>query len=215
MALLEALLFATTVLAAGASRCTEPPRIASGVAALHGQVVEAESFTVAELRDRARQHGAAMAHAPLGFYAAKFGHGYQVHTETQASADGTQCGTLTTVTVRLVLIDRAVVVARDLRERGCDHDAVVRHYTKHALADDRVLSRQVLILHQALVAAWPAIREQLPSSGAPDEAELRRVMGPVVTKLVDAAEKDRLVSIAEVDNDAEVIALAASCTTKM
>jgi len=104
MAMLEILLLATTVFTAGAGRCTEPPRIASGVAALHGQVVEAESFTVAELRDMARQRGAAMAHAPLGFYAAKFGHGYQVHTETQASADGTQCGTLTTVTVRLVLI---------------------------------------------------------------------------------------------------------------
>lgn len=213
--MLEILAFASGFLVAAANGCSEPPRIASGVSALHGEIVEAESFTVAELQAMAQRSGAVLLHTPLGFYAASFGHDYQVRTEIQTSPDGTKCGTLTTVTVRLVLIDRVVVVARDLHECGCDRDAVARHYTKHALADDQALSRHVPILHQALVAAWPAILERLASSGPPDEASLRQVIEPVIAQLVDVAEKDRMASIAAVDSGAEVLALTSACVTRL
>lgn len=218
--MLGTLVLASAFVASGANACKEPPRIASGVSALHGEIVEAESFTLAELQDMAQRSGAVLCcavllHTPLGFYTASFGHDYQVRSETQTSDDGTRCGTLTTITVRLMLVNRAVVVARDLRERGCDRDAVARHYTKHALADDQALSRHVPILHQALVAAWPAIRERLASSGPTDEASLRQVIEPVVAQLVDVAEKDRMASIAAVDSGGEVLALTSACMTRL
>lgn len=199
---------------AGADRCAEAPRIASGVAALHGEVLEAEPFPLADIQDMARRSGKALAHPPLGFYAAGFGHTYDVRTVTEASPYGARCGTLTTVTVRLVLIDRAVVVASDLRERGCDREAVARHYLKHAAADDRALSQGVQILNKALLAAWPAIRERLPRSGVPDEADLRKAIEPVVAKAMSAIDRARTAADAEVETAAEVLAVASACVTR-
>lgn len=215
MALLEVLALASAIVTADATACAEPPRIASGVSVLRDEVVEAESLTVAEIQEMARRSGTTLAHTPLGFYAASFGHDYQLRTEIQTSDDGTRCGTLTTVTVRLVLVDRAVVVARDLRERGCDRDAVLRHYSRHAFADDQVLSRYVPIVHQALVAAWPAIRERLATTGPTNEASLRQAIDPVVAQSVDFAEKDRMAAIAAVDDDAEVLSLMSSCKARL
>ena len=45
------LVLAASLGPAGAGRGAEPPRVASGVAALHGGVTEAESFTLAEIRE--------------------------------------------------------------------------------------------------------------------------------------------------------------------
>lgn len=189
-------------------------RVASGVAALHGEVMEAESFSLAEIQDMARRSGAVLAHPPLGFYRADSGYDYQVRTEEQTSPDGTRCGTLTTVTVRLLLVNRTVQIARDLRERGCDRDVVARHYLKHAAADDRVLSRHVQDLHQALVAAWPVIQKRLPASGTPDEVALRQAVEPVVVRSMAVAEQAQRAALAEVDTSGEVRALASSCTTR-
>lgn len=121
---------------------------------------------------------------------------------------------MTTVTVRLVLVDRVLEIVRDLGERGCDRDAVVRHYRKHAAADDQALSRHVQGLNQALTAAWPVIRERLPASGDPDEAALRQTVEPVVTRSMDAAGQARRAALGEVDSAAEVVALASACTTR-
>lgn len=213
--MLDALLLASMLTVSVADRCAEPPRLASGIAKLRGGVLEAESFTVTEIQDMARRSGAVLPHPPLGFYKADFGHDYQVRTEKQTSPDGARCGTLTTVTVRVVLVDRSVEIARDLHERGCDRDLVARHYLKHADADDRVLSRHVRTLHQALVAAWPAIQERLPASGTPDDSALHRAIEPIVTPLLADAEKARSAALAEVDSASEVLALAAACTTRL
>lgn len=212
--MLDALVLASALVMVAADRCAEPPRVASGVAALHGEVVEAESFLLGDIQDMARRSGAVLAHPPLGFYRADSGYDYQVRTETQTSPDGTRCGTLTTVTVRLMLVNRTVEIARDLRERGCDRDVVTQHYLKHAAADDRALSRHVQVLHQALVAAWPVIQQRLPASGTPDEAALRQAVDPVVVRSMAAAEQAQRAALAEVDNSGEVRALASSCTTR-
>lgn len=198
---------------AGAGGCGEPPRIASGVAALHGEVLESEAFTLAEIRELARQSGKKLVHPPLGFYIAGFGHRYDVRTVVETSPDGTRCGTLTTVTVRLVLTDRAVVLASDLREHGCDREAVARHYRKHAAADDKAVSEGVQVLNKALVAAWPVIRERLPPSGAPDEAELRAAIEPVVARSMAAINQVRAAADAAVETPDEVLALVSSCVT--
>lgn len=212
--MMDALVLVSALVMVGADRCAEPPRVASGVAALHGEVAEAESFSLAEIQDMARRSGAVLAHPPLGFYKADSGHDYQIQTEEQTSPDGTRCGTLTTVTVRLLLVNRTVEIARDLRERGCDRDAVSRHYLKHGAADDRALSRHVQDLHQALVAAWPVIRERLPAVGVPDEAALRQAVEPVVASSMAAAEQAQKAALAAVDSDAEVRALVSSCVTR-
>ena len=197
-----------------AGRCAEPPRIASGVAALHGGVTETESFTLAEIREMARRSGKALAHPPLGFYITNFGHAYDTRTVTETSPDGARCGTLTTVTVRLVLTDRAVVVASDLREHGCDREAVARHYRKHAAADDEAVSEGVQVLNKDLIAAWPAIQGRLPPSGAPDGADLRAAIEPVVAKSMAGVERMRAEATAKVDTADEVLALASLCTTR-
>lgn len=198
----------------GPAGCAEPPRIASGVAALHGEVIESEAFPLADIQDLARRSGKALAHPPLGFYASGFGHTYDIRTVTETSPDSARCGTLTTVTVRLVLIDRAVVIASDLRERGCDREAVARHYLKHAAADDKALSQGVQILNKALLAAWPAIREQVSRSGAPEEADLRRAIEPIVARSMSAIDRVRAAAGAEVESAAEVLALASACGTR-
>lgn len=213
--MLDALLLIASLDPAETGRCAEPPRIGSGVAALHGEVLESETFTLAEIREMARRSGQALAHPPLGFYIAGFGHGYDVRTVVETSPDGARCGTLTTVTVRLVLTDRAVVLARDLSEHGCDREAVARHYRKHAAADDRAVSEGVQVLNKALAAAWPVIRERLPLSGAPDEADLRAVMEPVIAKPMAAVEQGRAAAIAKVDTAEEVLALTSSCVTRL
>lgn len=199
---------------AEAGRCAEPPRVASGVAALHGGVTEAESFTLAEIREMARRSGKALVHPPLGFYITNFGHAYDTRTVTETSPDGARCGTLTTVTVRLVLTDRAVVVASDLHEYGCDREAVARHYRKHAAADDQAVSEGVQVLNKDLIAAWPAIQGRLPPSGAPDAADLRAAIEPVVARSMAGVERMRAEATAKVDTADEVLALASLCTTR-
>lgn len=202
------------LVAAGAGRCAEPPRIASGVAALHGSVTDAESLTLAEIQDMARRSGKTLVHPPLGFYITDFGYAYDTRTVTETSPDGTRCGTLTTVTVRLMLTDRAVVVASDLREYGCDREVVARHYRKHAAADDKALSEGVQVLNKDLIAAWPAIQGRLPPSGAPDVADLRAAIEPVVAKSIADVERMRTKATAKVDTADEVLALASSCVTR-
>ncbi len=212
--MLDALVLIASLGPVEAGRCAEPPRIASGVTALHGEVVESEAFTLAEIQEMARRSGQALAHPPLGFYIAGFGHGYDVRTVVEASPDGARCGTLTTVTVQLVLTDRAVVLARDLREHGCDREAVARHYRKHAEADDKAVSEGVQVLNNALSAAWPIIRERLHLSGAPDEADLRAVMEPLIARPMVAVEQGRAAAPAKVDTAEEVLALTSACITR-
>lgn len=60
--MLDAFVLASALVAVAAGRCAEPPRIASGVAALHGEVAEAESFKLSEIEEMARQSGAVLAH---------------------------------------------------------------------------------------------------------------------------------------------------------
>lgn len=211
--MLDVLVLAST-LAAVAPCATPRPAIASGVAALHGEVVEAESFTPDELREIAGRSGAPPAHPPFGFYAARLAHDVRIRTEERRGPEGARCGTLTTATARLALVDRVVGLARDLRERGCDRDAVARHYRKHALADDRVLSRHVQALNAALTAAWPRLHDALPASGPPDEAALRRVVEPIVAEAAAGIERDREAALAGVDTPAEMLALAAACTAR-
>ena len=208
------LVLAASLGPAEAGRCAEPPRIASGVAALHGGVTEAESFTLAEIREMARRSGKALVHPPLGFYITNFGHAYDTRTVTETSLDGARCGTLTTVTVRLMLTDRAVVVASDLREHGCDREAVARHYRKHAAADDKAVSEGVQVLNKDLIAAWPAIQGRLPPSGASDGADLRAAIEPVVAQSMAGVERMRTEATAKVDTADEVLALASLCTTR-
>ena len=66
----------------------------------------------------ARRNGAVLAHPPVCFYRADAGYDYQLRTDEQTSPDGTRCGTLTTITVRLMLVNRTAEGAHHLDERG-------------------------------------------------------------------------------------------------
>lgn len=190
--------------------CTEPPRIASGVLALHGPVDEKSDYRLADIRELAQRSGKPLPHAPLGFYIAGLGHEIVVGTERQASPDGSRCDYLTTVTVRLSLVNRVIQVAADLDANGCNRDVALNHYLKHATADDRVLSQYVQTVNRALRDAWPQMSAKLHPSGHPDEDGVRQIAENVINQASDDFKPIRADAIATVDSPTEVKAVTCS-----
>lgn len=135
-----------------------------------------------------------------------------MRTDRRTSPDGSRCGYLTTVTVRLALVNRVVEVARDLRDDPCAYDAVLRHYRKHAAADDAALSLYVALLRRELAGVWPQVEAMLGTSGKPDEVAIRQVVEPMVDRTLDDAEQVRAKAIAAVDSRREVERLATACS---
>lgn len=207
--LLSSMLLASS---AAAGTCSEPPKVAFGVTALHDGVAEGASYSLAEIQALARRSGAAAGrHPPLGFYVSSLAHDVVIRTERRTSPDGSRCGFLTVVTLRLALVNRAVEVAQDFRDRPCLYEAALRHYRKHAAADDAALSRLVGIANETMTAAWPGIEAELGGSGAADEEAVRRVVEPVVGPMLDKVERTRAEAIAAADSREEVETLAKAC----
>ena len=204
----------SVVLVAGTpgEACSEPPRAAWGVVALHGAVSEDASLPLAEIREMARRRNLAPAHPPLGFYMNSFAHDLIVRTDRRNSPDGSRCGYVTTVTVRLALLDRVIEVARDLKGDSCTYEAVLRHYYKHATAYDAALSLYVTLLRYELTEAWPRLEGTLGTSGKPDETVIREAIEPVVGRVLSDVEQVRTKAIAAVDSGREVERLAAACS---
>lgn len=198
---------------ASPAACAEPPHIATSVAAVHGPVMEQASYGVSDLQEMARRSGLPLRHATLGFYIGDFGQEILVDTARRASPDGSRCGYLTTVTVRLFLANRLVEVADDLDSRGCQAAAVLQHYRKHAGADDLVLSRYVQSVTRALEDAWPQMRTKLGPSGDNDEPGLRGVVRVVLDGALRDYDRVRTETIAAVDTPNEVESLTCGSRT--
>ena len=192
--------------------CSEPPRAAWAVTALHGAVSEDASLPLAAIQQAAQRRGAVAAHPPFGFYMGSFAHDLVVSTDRRTSPDGSRCGYLITVTVRLALLNRVVEVARDLRDEPCAYEAALRHYRKHAAADDDALSLYAALLRHELAGVWPKVEGLLGASGKPDKAAIRQAVEPVVNLVLDDVEQVRAKAIAAVDSGREVASLAAACS---
>lgn len=193
--------------------CMEPPRIASGVLAYHGPVEERADYDLAQIRKLAKRSDKPLPHAPLGFYIGALSQKVVVGTERQASPDGSRCDYLTTVTVRLSLVDRLIEVAADLDGNDCKRAVVLKHYQKHAAADDRVLSLYVQTVNKVLRDAWPLMAAKLNPLGYPDENGIRQVVHDVLNRVFEKYEPIREEADAAVDNPNEVQALACGSKT--
>lgn len=208
-ALLSSVLLASP---AAAGTCSEPPKVASSVTALHdGVAEEGASFSLAEIQELARRSGAAPRHPPLGFYVSSLAYDVVTRTERRTSPDGSRCGFLTVVRLRLALVNREIEVARDFRDRPCFYEAVLQHYRKHAAADDAALSRLVQVATGSLAEALPGIEAKLGGSGADDEEAVRRLVVPIVQRTLDENERVRTDAIAAVDSPQKIEALAKAC----
>jgi hypothetical protein len=174
-------------------------------------VSEDASLPLAVIEQAVHRSGTAPAHPPLGFYMGDFAHDLTVSTEPYGGPNGTGCGYLTTVTIRLALLNRVIEVARDLRDEPCAYEAALRHYRKHAAADDAALGLYVALLRRELAQVWPQIERSIGTSGKPDEAAVRRAVEPVVDLVLDNVEQVRAKVIAAVDSPHEVERLAAAC----
>jgi len=193
--------------------CTEPPRIASGVLAYHGPVEERSDYDLSQIRELANRSDRPLQHAPLGFYIGSLSQDITVGTERQTSPDGSRCDYLTTVTVRLSLVDRVIQVAADLDGKGCERGAVLEHYQKHAAADDRVLSQYVQAMNKGLKDAWPLMAAKLSPSGHPDEDGIRQVVQDVLNRAFKDYKPVRAEANAAVDGPAEIATLVCSSKT--
>lgn len=193
--------------------CMEPPRMASGVLAYHGPVKERADYDLAQLRKLAQRNDKPLPHAPLGFYIGALSQKVVVGTERQASPDGSRCDYLTTVTVRLSLVDRVIEVAADLDANGCKRTAVLKHYRKHAAVDDRVLSLYVQTVNKVLRDTWPLVTAKLSPFGRLDEDGIRQVVQGVLNRASENYKPVRAEANAAVDSPAEVEALACGSKT--
>lgn len=190
--------------------CTEPPRIASGVIAFHGSIDDKSDYSRSDIRELAQKSGKPLPHAPLGFYIGSIGHDVMVRTERQASPDGSRCDYLTTVTVRISLVNRVIQIANDVDAGGCKRNVVLNHYRKHAAADDRVLSQYVQTVNKALRDAWPQMSGKLNPSGHPDEDGIREIAESVINQASDDFKSIRADAAAAVDSPSEVKSLMCS-----
>lgn len=193
--------------------CTEPPRIASGVLAYHGPVTERSDYDLSQIRELANRSNRPLQHAPLGFYIGSLSQDIIVGTERQASPDGSRCDYLTTVTVQLSLVDRVIQMATDLDGNGCELPAVLKHYQKHAAADDRVLSQYVQAVDKGLKDAWPLMAAKLSPPGHPDEDGIRQVVQNVLNRVFKDYKAVRAEANAAVDGTAEVATLVCGSKT--
>lgn len=193
--------------------CSAPPRIASSVAALHSPVTEQASYNLAEIQEMARKSGLPLRHATLGFYIGSLSPEILTSTERRTNGDGSVCGYLTTVTVRLSLVGRLVEVANDLEGHGCNSEAVLRHYRKHAAADDAVLSQFVQRVNQALRDAWLQMQSKLGTNGGKDELGLKGVVETVLDQVLQDYKPVRTETLAAVDSPEEMESLACGSRT--
>jgi len=193
--------------------CREPPRIASSVVALHGPVSEQTSYRRAEVQELARRSGLPLRHEPLGFYIGGFGQEILIDSERRTSTDGTRCDYLTTVTVRIYLINRLIEIASDLEVYRCKPEAVLQHYRMHAIADDMVLSRYVQPLNDALREAWPRMESKLGQSGNNDIPGLRVAVQKLLEEVLRDYDPARAGALAAVDNPKEIENLACGSRT--
>lgn len=117
------------------------------------------------------------------------------------------------MTVRLSLVDRVIEVASDLEGRGCSLPAVLRHYRKHAAADDVVLSQFVQVTTRALRDAWPKMQDRLGPNGGNDELGLRSIVETVLDRTLHDYKRVRTGALAAVDTSEEMESLACGSRT--
>ena len=188
--------------------CMEPPRLESGVLAYHGPIEERADYDLAQIRKLAQTGDKPLPHAPLGFYIGGLSQDVAIKTERQASPDGSKCDYLTTVTVRLSLVDRVIEVAADFDSNDCERTAVLKHYRRHAAADDRVLSVYVQTVNKVLRKAWPRMAAKLNPLGQPDDDGIRRVVQGILGQGLKFYKSIRAEADAAVDSPTEVESLA-------
>ncbi len=182
--------------------------MASGVLAYHGPIEERADYDLVTIRRLAQRSDKPLPHAPLGFYIGTLSQDVVVETERQASPDGSKCEYLTTVTVRLSLVDRVIEVAADLDRNGCKRAAVLKHYRQHAAADDRVLSIYVQTVNKVLRKAWSRMAAKFSPLGQPDDDGIRRVVQGILGQGAKFYKSIHTEADAAVDSSAEVESLA-------
>jgi hypothetical protein len=209
------LLTSALVTSTAQADCAWPPKIESGVVAVHGLVTNRSSFDLSQIRDLARKSGAALPHPPFGFYMASFGHDLAIRLDQRSAPDRGSCGFAVIITVRLALVNRTVEIARDLSPGSCLYEKVVQRYHKDAAADDAVLSRYVQLVTQALRESWPGIEDLLAVSKTFEEAGIRRLVEPLVDKALQDIEEVRREAMTGSNTDGEPGSLTELCTPSL
>jgi hypothetical protein len=136
--------------------CPNPPEFQVTVVAIHQQVARGTDLDLAGIEELRRREGTNDQSRALGIYQTHFGYTVQVLPE------GDPCSASIRVTVRLMLFDRQIQIARDLIGSDCV-SAALAHYERRAAADDAILGE----LAQRVRSVLQPARLLPPSQGLP------------------------------------------------
>jgi hypothetical protein len=141
---------------------------------------------------------------PLGFYTSTFF--YTVRVNTPASSVG-PCPATIEVSIEMDLANRTIEIGRELQQQPCRFSATVKHYRKHAEADEVVFATYVLkvaeTLHRTPVPLVP------PNAAAHDAVS--SWARSVVDHVLEPFSSERKVTQTAVDTPEEMRALNVSC----
>lgn len=121
-----------------ATACPAPAKAAFSIEALHEPVDVAMDFTLAEIIRLAEQTGWTGNYIPLGFSIAKTG--YRVILEVNGR-DEEDCSEPVKASVLVMLTDRRIEIAKDLKGDPNCLSTARHHYILHAASDDAVLTQ--------------------------------------------------------------------------
>jgi hypothetical protein len=187
--------------------CDGTPHVSFDVTASHGPIAQASDFSLAQLRNLAKQIDRIGKHPPWGFYYGAFR--FTVHAEADPARQG--CPDGLRIAVNVLLFDRQIELARELDSQPCLLALVREHYAKHAALDDTLLTDYANALEAALrEVPLATLKGESPASQIlPEqiESEVHEIVSSGLASL-DAARKR---TSDAVDSPEELNRLAAAC----
>lgn len=192
---------AATPLGREPTRCPEP-RTLIEVSSRVDPVTTASTLTLGQIEALAARSLQQPLHKPLGFYVAKVLYRAELH-RLPASMKG--CQQEVEIKVSLALVDRRIETASDLRGDTCLPELALKHYTRHAEADEHAFRLFI-----------PSIPIRLKSTLRSTKTGVQGGSGDLLNTCLETAlnivfinlDKNRRQAQVEVDDPDEIIRMA-------
>jgi hypothetical protein len=182
------------------------PTLQTEVTVDHPPPTIRSTYDLKEIQALAVSSGQPLRHEAYGFYISVFGY----NISAGYKAGGTSGCEAVDAKVDLVLANRTIEIANDLKDHGCRPDTVIAHYLLHALNDDEIFTIYASRIAQALRSRFDGYSFDDPEGG-----DVLQVAGSAVKDVVGSVlqsfEQARETAAASADSDQELERLAGAC----
>jgi hypothetical protein len=202
---------ALPLLVIAAAACPRPPPVKALVMAGMDPLSVSTDFSLAKLRELAKQANRAAAHPAYGFYLGAVADAIEVDIGNDAHD---ACLGPIDIRVTLKLTHRRIEVAQELRDDPCKFAIVVAHYQRHAEADEAVFERYIVRVTATLSHTPTAAFVTDPVAGS-TRKQIALAVQSIIEPVLTAMEADRASVGKTVDTPAEVNRLESVCTKQL